>query len=59
MRDESARVEAGELWITDKNVVGNGGMDATPTPEKTLECEENGQLVGVDPQTGQYVVWNR
>ena len=50
-RPEYERVNAGDLWITNKNVLGNGGTDLTPTPEKVLECEENNELVAVNPET--------
>lgn len=36
-RPEYARVQQGHLFITDKHVQGNGGLDLTPTPHITLQ----------------------
>ena len=58
-RPESARASAGELWITNRHVPGNGGTDLTPEPEKVISCEENNEIVGIDPNTRDYVTFPR
>ena len=50
-RPEASRVEAGELWITDKHVVGNSGNNLTPTPEDTVAYAQQGKLVAINPVT--------
>ena len=46
-RAECSRMLANELWITDKHVPGNGGMNLTPSPDEVLEAEKHGLLVGI------------
>jgi hypothetical protein len=58
-RPESTRASAGELWITNRHVPGNGGTDLTPEPEKVISCEENNEIVGIDPNTRDYVTFPR
>jgi hypothetical protein len=53
-RDECARMLAGEKFITDKHCVGNGGKDLSPRPADVLRYEQEGLLVGVNPLSGLY-----
>ena len=45
----AANVEAGLLWLTNKHVVGNGGLDLTPKPSQVLEQEKIGRLIALSP----------
>ena len=56
-RPEYARVQNGDLFITDKHVVGNGGLDMTPLPQETLTAEESGKLVAIDATTHTMITW--
>lgn len=47
-RTEFTRMKNGELWITDKHVFGNGGLDLTPKPADVLEAETQSRLVGIN-----------
>ena len=53
-RDECSRMLAGEKFITDKHCLGNGGKDLSPRPTDVLRYEQEGLLVGVNPSTGRY-----
>lgn len=55
-RNEYAQVQAGNLWLTTKHVVGNElGNGLTPVPADVLDAEAKGLTVAVDPTTGNYV----
>ena len=56
-RPEYARVQNGDLFITDKHVLGNGGLDMTPLPQETLTAEESGKLVAIDATTHTMITW--
>ena len=56
-RPEYERVQNGDLFITDKHVVGNGGLDMTPLPQETLTAEESGKLVAIDATTHTMITW--
>ena len=48
-RDEYARMQAGERFITNKHVSGNGGTDLTPSPAMIDAAKTAGLLVAINP----------
>ena len=42
-------MSAGERFITDKHMVGNRGMDLTPSAALILSAKAAGMLVAMDP----------
>jgi hypothetical protein len=48
-RPEHERMQAGELFITDRNVPGNNGNNLTPTAEDTAKYDAMDVIVGINP----------
>ena len=46
LRTISQRVLDGDIWLTNKHVIGQGGLDLTPTPQEVLDAEAEGTVVG-------------
>ena len=44
-------MQNGELWITDRDMPGNGGTDLTPSAAKIVAAKAHGLLVAVDPNS--------
>ena len=56
---EFESAQSGDLWISKKHIVGNGGLDLTPKPEIVLQAAANNQLVAIDPTSFQHIFWNK
>ena len=41
--------QAGERYITNKHMAGNGGTDLTPTPALITAAKAAGRIVAIDP----------
>ena len=54
-RAEYARMCAGDSFITDKHMKGNGGSDLTPPSSVVVAAEAHGLLVAIDPDSGDKV----
>ena len=54
-RPEYARVQQGHLFITDKHVQGNGGLDLTPTPHVVLHNQP--KLAAIEPHTKRLLIF--
>ena len=48
-REEHARMQAGERYITTKHMAGNGGTDLTPSTALISAAKAAGLIVAVDP----------
>ena len=49
-RLEHDRMQAGEVFITDRNVPGNNGNNLTPNAEDTAKYDAMGIIIGINPE---------
>ena len=49
-RPEHDRMQAGEVFITDRNVPGNNGNNLTPNAEDTAKYDAMGVIIAINPE---------
>ena len=57
-RAEYTRMQAGELYITNNHMAGNGGTDLTPTPALISAAKTAGLIVAIDPSDKKPLYFN-